>query len=303
MEYDVTIDRDKYVGGSDVPVIMGISPFKTRWDLLLEKAGLKENTFTGNEYTEYGKVMEPKIRDYINRKLKKKFEPNQVVNGDIRCNTDGFNGTCVLEIKTTSQVHDNVDDYKIYLVQLLLYMQENGVKKGKLCVYSRPDDFSTDFDPERLQIHDITANQYKSLTDSVNAEIERFRADLERLKQNPLLTEEDLQPAEIVKISKALVVLENRMAEFKAIEDEHKKMKQALFDAMLKYGVKTWETLNGVKITRVDAVESTVKTVTEFDEDAFKSENPALYGMYLHDVEKRTAGKSGYVKITLPKGV
>ena len=303
MEYDVTIDRDKYIGGSDVPVIMGISPFKTRWDLLLEKAGLKENTFTGNEYTEYGKVMEPKIRDYINRKLKKKFEPNQVVNGDIRCNTDGFNGSCVLEIKTTSQIHDDVDDYKIYLVQLLLYMQENGVKKGKLCVYSRPDDFSTDFDPERLQIHDITANQYKSLTDSVNAEIERFRADLERLKQNTLLTEEDLQPAEIVKISKALVVLENRMAEFKAIEDEHKRMKQALFDAMLKYGVKTWETLNGVKITRVDAVESTVKTVTEFDEDAFKNENPALYGMYLHDVEKRTAGKSGYVKITLPKGV
>ena len=135
MEYDVTIDRDKYVGGSDVPVIMGISPFKTRWDLLLEKAGLKENTFTGNEYTEYGKVMEPKIRDYINRKLKKKFEPNQVVNGDIRCNTDGFNGTCVLEIKTTSQVHDNVDDYKIYLVQLLLYMQENGVKKANsVCI-------------------------------------------------------------------------------------------------------------------------------------------------------------------------
>lgn len=303
MEYDVTIDREKYIGGSDVPVIMGISPFKTRWDLLLEKAGLKENTFTGNEYAEYGKVMEPKIRDYINKKQKKKFEPNQIVNGDIRCNTDGFNGSCVLEIKTTSQVHDNVDDYKIYLVQLLLYMQENGVKKGKLCVYSRPDDFSTDFDPERLQIHDITASKYKSLTDSVNAEIDRFRADLERLKQNPLLTEEDLQPAEIVKISKALVVLEERIAEFKAIEDEHKRMKQALFDSMLKYGVKTWETLNGAKITRVDAVESTVKTVTEFDEDAFKSENPALYGMYLHDVEKRTAGKSGYVKITLPKGV
>lgn len=303
MEYDVTIDREKYIGGSDVPVIMGISPFKTRWDLLLEKAGLKENTFTGNEYTEYGKVMEPKIRDYINRKLKKKFEPNQVVNGDIRCNTDGFNGSCVLEIKTTSQIHDDVDDYKIYLVQLLLCMQENGVKKGKLCVYSRPDDFSTDFDPERLQIHDITANQYKSLIESVNAEIERFRADLERLKQNTLLTEEDLQPAEIVKISKALVVLENRMAEFKAIEDEHKRMKQALFDAMLKYGVKTWETLNGVKITRVDAVEGSTKTVTEFDEDAFKNENPALYGMYLHDVEKKTAGKSGYVKITLPKGV
>ena len=49
--YDVTIDRDKYIGGSDVPVIMGISSFNTRWGLLQEKAGLKVNTFTVNKYT------------------------------------------------------------------------------------------------------------------------------------------------------------------------------------------------------------------------------------------------------------
>lgn len=302
MEYDVTIDRDKYIGGSDVPVIMGISSFKTRWELLQEKAGLKENDFTGNKYTEYGKVMEPLIRDYVNRKQRNKFKPNQIINGDIRCNTDGFNGSCVLEIKTTSTIYDTVDEYKVYLVQLLLYMQENGVKKGKLAVYSRPEDFSTEFDAERLQIHDITASEYKSLTDSVNAEIDRFRADLERLKQNPLLTEEDFQPAEIVKISKAVVILEERMAAFKEVETEYKRMKQALFDAMDKHGVKSWETPNGARITRVDAIASSTKTVTEFDEESFKNENPALYGMYLHDVEKKTAGKSGYVKITLPKG-
>ena len=52
---DVTIDRDKYIGGSDIPIIMGISPFKSRFDLLLEKAGYLENDFKGNEYTEYGK--------------------------------------------------------------------------------------------------------------------------------------------------------------------------------------------------------------------------------------------------------
>ena len=62
MEYDVTIDRDKYIGGSDIPATMGISPFKTRWDLLQEKAGLKADEFTGNQYTEYGKIMEPQIR-------------------------------------------------------------------------------------------------------------------------------------------------------------------------------------------------------------------------------------------------
>ena len=62
-KYDVTIDRFKWIGGSDIPAIMGISPFTTRFDLLLFKAELKENDFKGNEYTRYGQVMEPKIRD------------------------------------------------------------------------------------------------------------------------------------------------------------------------------------------------------------------------------------------------
>ena len=301
MEYDVTIDRDKYIGGSDVPVIMGISSFKTRWELLQEKAGLKQNDFTGNKYTEYGKILEPQIRAYINRRLKNKFEPNQIVNGDIRCNTDGFNGSCVLEIKTTSHIYNSLDEYKVYLVQLLLYMQENGVKKGKLAVYSRPDDFNPEFNVDYLQIYDVDAKEYTDLLNNINAEIERFRADLERLRNNPLLCEQDFQPNELVAISNKVVQLETRIAELKALETEQKQVKQALFEAMAKYDVKSWETPNGTKITRVDATEGTVKIITEFDVETFKAENPALHDMYLHDVEKKTAGKSGYIKITLPK--
>ena len=302
MEYDVTKDRDKYIGGSDIPVIMGISSFNTRWNLLQEKAGLKENDFNGNKYTEYGKILEPQIRSYINRRLKNKFEPNQIIHGDIRCNTDGFNGACVLEIKTTSHIYADVNEYKAYLVQLLLYMQENGVKKGKLAVYNRPDDFNTEFDAERLTTHDIDIKKYKTLLDDVNTEIARFRDDLSRLRNNPLLCEQDFQPNELVAISNKVVELETRIAELKALETEQKKVKQALFDAMTKHNIKTWETPNGIKITRVDAVESTTQIVTEFDVKTFKAENPALHDMYLHDVEKKTSGKSGYVKITVPKG-
>lgn len=301
MEYDVTVDRDKYIGGSDIPVIMGISSFNTRWGLLQEKAGLKENTFFGNKYTEYGKILEPQIRAHINKSRKVKFVPNQIINGDIRCNTDGFNGKCVLEIKTTSHIYDEVSEYKVYLVQLLLYMQENGVNKGKLAVYSRPDDFNPEFDADRLSVWDIDIKEYKSLLDEVNAEVERFRADLERLKNNPLLTEQDFQPNELVAISNKVVQLETRIAGLKALESEQKAVKQALFEAMAKHNVKSWETPNGIKITRVDAVESTTEIVTEFDEKTFKAENPALYDMYQHDVEKKKAGKSGYIKITLPK--
>ena len=303
MEYDVTIDRDKYIGGSDIPAIMGISTFKTRWELLQEKAGLIENDFNGNMYTEYGNVLEPQIRDYINRKQKNKFEPYQIINGDCRCNTDGFNGSCVLEIKTTSHIYENVDDYKVYLVQLLFYMNEHQVTKGKLAVYSRPDDFNPEFNADRLMVYDISIKDYTPLVNDIYAAIGRFREDLEQLKNNPLLTENDLQPTELVNISTEIVKLERHIVELKKIENEQKKLKQALYEAMVKYNVKSWETLNSVKVTRVDEVPASIKVVSEFDVEAFKNENAALYDMYLHDVEKKTPARSGYVKITVPKEV
>lgn len=303
MEYDVTIDRDKYIGGSDVPIILGISTFKTRWELLLEKAGLKENEFTGNQYTEYGHKIEPKIREYINRLYNTNFEPNQIINGVFRGNTDGFNGTCVLEIKSTSHIYETVDDYIVYLVQLIKYMQENKVEDGLLAVYERPEDFSLEFDENRLTVYPIKAETYKDLLEKVNAEIGRFLVDLARLKDNPLLSEEDFQPNELVTLSNKVMVLERRMAEYKAIEEEYNAMKQSLFEAMQKHDVKSWETFNGTKITRVDAVAGATKTVTEFDSDTFGKEHPRLFKKYSKEVTKTSKSRAGDVKITLPKSV
>ena len=64
MQETVKKDREKYIGGSDIPIIMNLSPFKSRYDLLLEKAGYKEDTFSGNIFTEYGNIMEEKIREH-----------------------------------------------------------------------------------------------------------------------------------------------------------------------------------------------------------------------------------------------
>ena len=303
MKFDVTIDRDLYLGGSDIPIIMGISPFKTRWELLQEKAGLAKSDFDGNQYTEYGDTMEPKIRDYVNELKKTKFVPAQVIKDDLRGNTDGFNGHCILEIKTTSHICEKVSEYKNYLVQLLFYMFLYKADKGLLAVYARPDDFSEEFDKERLKIHEIYMKDYQSLMEEIMEAIEKFRVDLDRLRENPLLTEQDFQPIELIAIYNRVEELEEKLAELKRIEEEQKKAKQELFEAMTNYGVKSWETPNGIKITRVDAIEETVETVTEFDEKTFKDENEGLYAMYLHEVEKKKLGKSGYVKVTLPKKI
>lgn len=299
---DVTIDRDKYIGGSDIPIIMGLSPFRTRWELLQEKAGLIQNDFEGNKYTAYGDLMEPKIREFVNAARGTTFEPAQTIIGDLRGNCDGFNGDTILEIKTTSNAHETVDEYKHYLVQLLFYMVLYNVKKGLLAVYHRPDDFSPDFNAGILTTFDIDIEDYRDLISDVFSETDRFRSDLERLKENPLLAEQDFQPNELVAISQKVVEIERRMAEYKALETEQKKVKQALFEAMAKHNVKTWETPSGIKITRVDETEATTEIVTEFDEDSFKAENPALYEMYQHDIEKKKAGRAGFVKVTFPKG-
>lgn len=299
-EFDVSVDRDKYIGGSDLPVICGISKFKTRWQLLLEKAGLAQNTFSGNRFTEYGHYIEPFIRDHINLVYNTNFVPNRVINGDIRCHTDGFNGECVLEIKSTSEIYSTVECYKSYLVQLVKYMEENEVRRGILAVYERPDDLRTPFDPYRLQVFEIVLDDYLGLLTYVNKEIDKFRADLERLKQNPLLSEQDFLPLSpgMIALTNKILDFEKQLISLKEIEQQCKDAKKQLYLEMLKHGVPSWTLPNGTKITKVDESPAKTKTVTEFDTEALKAENPALFKKYLRTVEKTTNGRAGYVRIT-----
>lgn len=300
---DVRTDRNLYIGGSDIPIIMGISPFKKRFDLLLEKAGLKENDFEGNQYTEYGNILEPKIRDYINSKEKLPFYEDKKVNGDIRCHVDGYNGKdTILEIKTTSQVHSIVNEYKVYLVQELFYMNEYKAKKGKLGVYHRPEDFNEDFDEKRLTTYDINIKDYKELVEDILQAVDQFRKDLIKVKENPFITEEELQPKELIELSNQVAVLENELKAYKEIEKKYNDFKSRLFTAMEEYGVKTWLTNNGTRITRIESTQDTIETIQEFNVEKFKEENVETYNKYVELKEITKKGKKGYVKITLPKG-
>lgn len=295
----VTVDREKYIGGSDIPIIMGISPFKSRFDLLLEKAGLKENDFTGNEYTEYGNVMEPKIREHLNSTAGTGFEFKEYkkVNGDIRCHLDGYNEHEVLEIKTTSQIHEKVEDYKVYLVQLLFYMFNVDCENGLLAVYERPEDFNEKFDSKRLKLYSIELSNYKGLLEEINKAVEQFRIDLAKVKENPFITEEELLPVDLTELSNKIVVLENQLVEMKKVETQAKELKAQLKMAMENNNIKKWETPNGVKITLVADGED--KVARKFNETLFKENNLDLWDEYSEEVVQK--GKVGYVKITLPK--
>jgi hypothetical protein len=301
-EFDVSQDRDKYIGGSDIPAILGISKFTTRWQLLLEKAGLEERPFSGNRYTEYGHIIEPQIREYINLTYNTNFVPNRVINGDIRYHSDGFDGFRVLEVKSTSDIHPTVDGYKSYLVQLLKGMEENEVTEGILAVYDRPEDLNPVFDPKRLQVFEVSMDDYHTLITHVDREIEKFLSDLARLKENPLLSEQDFLPAgSLAVLADKVAKFETQLASLKEIENQCKEAKKQLFNEMVKRGVKSWTMPNGTKITRVDDVPASTKTVVVFDEERFKQEHKAMYMKFCEAVDKKIPGKAGYVRITIPK--
>lgn len=299
MQASVKENRNLYIGGSDIPIIMGISQFKKRFDLLLEKAGLKEDDFTGNEYTEYGNIMEPKIREYVNKTFDKEFIEGKHINGDIRVHTDGEDKDSILEIKTTSQVHEKLDDYKVYLVQLLFYMQETKKCFGYLAVYERLEDFNEEFDSKRLRTYRLDIEDYKDLLEQINKAVNQFRIDLEKVKENPFITEEELLSVDLTELSNKVVSLENQLTEMKKIEVQAKELKAQLKSAMENNAIKKWETPNGVKITLVSDGED--KVVRKFNEQLFKENNLDLWDEYSEDVVQK--GKAGYVKITLPKEI
>lgn len=296
---DVTKDRDKYIGGSDIAAILNISKFKTRWQLLKEKAGVEESDFTGNIYTEYGNVLEPQIRDYINAQWSANFVEGKIINGYLRYHADGvdYDEGMVLEIKTTSTIHDDVKEYDYYLCQLLMGIEMYGYEDGILAVYERPEDFNEEFNADNLTVYHIKKSDYIAYIEYIKDEVERFRADWLRLKENPFLTEEEIQPQEIVEIANKVLALEAQLEIFKAIEKEYKEAKASLKAGMEKYHIKKWETPNGTKITLVPDGEPTEKW--EFDTDKFAAENAELYKQYLKKVTKK--GKTGYVRITAGK--
>lgn len=306
---NVLINREDFIGGSDIPIIMNLSPFKTRFQLLQEKAGIIDSSETENKFTdkykEFGDHMEPKIRDYINSlKLFDEFKEGTFYDDNdpmIRCNVDGFNKDVILEIKTTSQIHENLNDYKLYLVQILYYMEHTGRKQGLLAVYERGEDFNEEFDEKKLHTYDIELDKFSDLVDKINYAVELFKSDLEKVKANNFTTEEDLLPQEVKHLAAGIRTLESKVAEAKKAEEQYAELKAKLYEVMEIYGIKTWTTPNNVKITRIEPKPKTVTTYEAFDEDKFKEEHPKTYKKYLVEKEKINSGKAGYIKITLPK--
>ena len=184
------------IGGSDIPTLLGINPFKTYYDLLLEKSGYQDCPFEANEYTKFGIDIEPKIRNFVNETYYKEdiFKVDDKWENDkgFVSKVDGKNSNKILEIKSTSKVEQELSGYRSYLVQLLFYMWRYDIDEGVLAVYARPADFDTTFCSGNLQIFSVVAGDYQSEYEEISKAIMKFWVNIKQLESNPFLLESEL---------------------------------------------------------------------------------------------------------------
>lgn len=296
---DVSVERWRYIGGSDIPIIMDLSPFKTREELLKEKAFELDSEFEGNAFTEYGHVMEPKIREYINSTSGYNFQEHRVVNAGFRVHLDGYSevfGGIVLEIKTTGTVKKTEEENLAYKVQLLYYMEKTKAKKGLLAIYKRPEDFSEAFDEDRLAIIFVKREENEELLKQIMTAVDNFEKDKERLKKNPKLTSEDLLPEDLQKLA---IEYKKKKEESEALKKKVDLLANLMIDRIAKEGRKKLKfDKTGFQVTRTPAKPETHEMVEEFDIEAFKQEQQELFKKYTKLKMKKISGRKATIRIT-----
>ena len=303
----VEIDRSQYIGGSDIPIILGISGFTKPNKLaqLKNKVIPYENKKT--LYTEFGHIFEPFIREVANKKFNMNTVPCCKTSEELglRANCDGYDSknSLLLEVKTNNGEHEDKTDY---IVQIHFYMAMYDVKKCILAEYGRTKEeeevinellesnasdeklnevASKLFDKNRIHFTEIDYNE--ELEKKIFFCIENFKnIDFEMAKRNnnfeimckiygKLETEKDRENFE--KMSKVMESLDDFFEDKNIINGIEKNMVEFINQDFIKEKIK-----NG----KYDFFKYKSATVSnKFDTKAFKKENPNIYQNYIKEVE------------------
>ena len=308
---NVTVDRHKYIGGSDLPTILGLNAKygKSIYDFAREKAGIIPSTFNGNQFTKYGQKMEPVIRDYINSLYGVNYLEDTIIDSDrgYRGNTDGIDRGAdvpILEIKTFGEELD----VEYYTAQCQFYMETFNQDACLLVGYKRPKDFYTgvdydlenddsyfnlEFDENNIVIHTIYRDP--KLWEKIEERIIAFKNAVAELRNSHEMTEEEFNKLfygdDLVIMTNKVAMLETQLNSFKDIEKEYKKVKEDLYKIFEDKGIISFDT-GTMKITKV--APTSYDTVS-IDTAKLKEENEEIYNKYK---VTKTTNRKGYILIT-----
>lgn len=141
--------RSKGLGGSEIGIILGQSPYRTPYSLWLEKTGKKQpDNISALPHVQRGIRGEIAARMLLERKYMTSFQPKEWTRGDVcRCTDDGYSldKNWILEIKCMGKdAHDAASQGNIpehYRLQCVWNLMVSG---AALCLFVsfRPEDES-----------------------------------------------------------------------------------------------------------------------------------------------------------------
>lgn len=316
MNNNVELNRDKYIGGSDYPIITGVSKYKKVNELAGEKAGVILNEFNGNIYTDFGNFAEPIIRDFLNDTYNTQFKEDTFIEKvedslPLRGNVDGYDKklNLILEIKTTSDFEKNQN---VYEAQVRFYQKLVKNSKAFIIAINRDNEMLELFknneleEVEEIILEKLNNNEFDYLELSKVLMKEKKEIENNCIAFTNLVNEIALLGTiEVNQLPEAYnayaLDISREFLEFKKIEEQLKQKREQLFELMSEYNVKSISN-DYATITRVDPKQD--KEITNY---VINSEIPPHQLMNLINkniviVEnKKRKGTKGFVKITEKK--
>ena len=287
-------DRDKYIGGSDLPKVNNPTSAER---LIFEKTH-EQKDFT-SIYTEFGNIAEPLIRAYVSEEFynNESIEPSTTIieregKLGLRGNLDGDNTIRkeVIEIKTLGENYyddpsayvKKLETYRIFIFKRPATILNKSFDKWTVKeMYERQsevEEFIIKEMEERLEMVYVNPDElfmplfdkYTNLTDEVNRRI--------KLIDNAFAKHGDRQEKTTESDDEDLLV------EFKELEEMEKNVatrkKEILEHFIEKYHENETFEIDGNSYVYTAERTSTRKS---FNSKAFESDNPELYKKYIKE--------------------
>ncbi|MCE1270677.1 MAG: YqaJ viral recombinase family protein [Acinetobacter sp.] len=313
--------RKKGIGGSDVAAILGFSPYKSPYQLWLDKTGRSERKESQNESAHFGNLLEDVVAKEFSRRSGMKVQRvtqqlfleehpwalgnidraviNPEISGNVRFKDGALTTDQLLECKTASEYmsklfgeegSDQVPDY--YLTQCLWYLMITGCQVIHLAVLIGGNKFrmyriERDDDLIESIFKQVKAFWFNHVIADVPPDPTCFDDVLHRWS-NHVVGKQVEADFEHIKLTEELIAVQSRQKADKAREDEIKlKIVSTMQDAemMISQG-KSICTYKEQSSTRIDST-------------LLKKEEPDLFAKYSKTSSTRVFRISNKFKETI----
>lgn len=303
-------DRDKYIGGSDLPKVNNPTSAER---LIFEKTH-EQKDFT-SIYTEFGNIAEPLIRAYASENFYEgeSIEPSTTIierEGKLgyRGNLDGDNTLReeVIEIKTLGENYFNdissmAKKVEAYRIQVGYYMMLKGYKKASIYIFKRPS-ILLDKPFDKWTVKELYDRQTE-IEEFIAKELAYQISYIDVRTDELFMPQFDKKTDLIDEVQRRIKLIDNAFAkhsdrqgtttesededllvEFKELEEMEKNLatrkKEILEHFIGKYHENETFEVNGNSYVYTAERTSTRKS---FNSKAFESDNPELYQKYIKE--------------------